>query len=69
MSIQTLGRCGAALCLIALMAGCSSSRTTSRLFNHCTWDKDSCMYDGQYEQGEGDYAEQEAMRLNKAQMK
>jgi len=67
MSIQTLGRCGVVLCLTVLMAGCMSSRTTSRLFNACTWDRDECLYEGSYEPGEEEYAEDEAARLNRAQ--
>lgn len=69
MSIHTLSRCGVVLCLVALTAGCStlSSRTTSRLFNSCTWDREECLYEGSYEPGEEEYAEEEAGRLNKAQ--
>ncbi|MBV7481827.1 hypothetical protein [Bordetella sp. BOR01] len=68
MSIQTLGRCSVALCLVAL-AGCSSggSGTMSRLFNECTWNRSGCMHEGSYEADEEDYAEEEAARLNKAQ--
>ena len=69
MSIQTLGRCGVVLCLAALMAGCMSSRTTSKLFNQCTWDRDGCLYEGSYEPGEREFAEEEARRLNKAQLR
>jgi len=71
MLIQTLGRCGIVLCLVAVIAGCSSSvsRTTSRLFNECTWNRDSCLYEGSYESDEEEYAEEEARRLNKAQMR
>lgn len=69
MSIQTLGRCGAVLCLVVLMAGCMSSRTTSRLFNSCTWSPDDCRYEGSYEPDEEEYAEKEAQRLNKGQMR
>lgn len=67
MSIQALGRCGVVLCLVVVTAGCMSSRTTSRLFNKCTWDRDSCLYEGSYEPDEEQYAEEEARRLNKAQ--
>lgn len=61
MSIQTLGRWGAVLFLVALDAGCSSSS------GECAWYRSSCIYEGHYEPGEADYAEQEAARLNKAQ--
>lgn len=59
MSIQTLGRCGVVLFLVALTSGCS-------LGGECRWYRSSCMYDGKYEPGEEDYAEVEAKRLNKA---
>ena len=68
--MQTLGRCGIALCLAALAAGCSSgggSGTVSRLFNECTWNRSACLYEGQYEADEEEYAEEEAKRLNRAQ--
>ncbi len=58
MSIQSLGRCGVVLFLAALSSGCS-------IGNECAWYRSSCMYDGKYEQGEEDYAESEAKRLNK----
>lgn len=43
------------------------SGSKSKFFNQCTWNRDSCMYEGQYEPGEEEYAEKEARRLNKAQ--
>lgn len=58
MSIQTLGRCSIVLFLTALTSGCS-------LGGECVWNRSSCMYEGKYEQGEEDYAESEAKRLNK----
>jgi len=58
MSIQTLSRCSIMLILTALTAGCS-------IGSECAWYRSSCMYEGQYEQGEEDYAESEAQRLNK----
>jgi len=58
MSIQTLGRCSIVLFLTALTSGCS-------LGGECGWNRSSCMYEGKYEQGEEDYAEAEAKRLNK----
>ena len=69
MSIHLLGRLGAVLCLATLMTGCMSSRTTSRLFNECTWDRDSCMYEGPYDSDEAEYAEEEARRRNNAQIR
>src|SRR3546814_20743240 len=73
MSVQMLGRCGIALFFAALAAGCSSggggssSGTVSRLFNQCTWSPSSCQYEGKYEPGEEEYAEEDATRLNQAQ--
>lgn len=58
MSIQTLGRCSIILILTALTSGCS-------IGSECAWYRSSCMYEGQYEQDEEDYAESEAKRLNK----
>jgi len=58
MSIQTLSRCGVVLFLAALSSGCS-------IGNECAWYRSSCIYEGQYESGEEDYAEDEAKRLNK----
>ncbi|CAB3627702.1 hypothetical protein [Achromobacter pulmonis] len=59
MSIHTLGRYGVVLFLAALSSGCSS------IIGECGLVRSSCMYEGKYEQGEEDYAEAEAKRLNK----
>jgi len=71
MSIQTYCRCGIALFFAVLVAGCSSSgpslTSPSRLFNACTWNPGGCRYEGAYEPGEREYAEEEAKRLNRAQ--
>lgn len=69
MSIQLLGRLGIVLCVTVLMSGCLSSRTASRLFNECTWNRDECLYEGPYEPGEEEYAEEEARRRNNAQIR
>lgn len=67
MFIQTIGRYGAALFFIALVSGCSSVGVRDSGRNsECTWSRSSCMYEGAYEPGERDYAEQEAKRLNQA---
>jgi len=75
MFIQTLGRCGAVLFLAAVVSGCSmggaeagpgASSRSPGLLNPCTWNRSSCMYEGRYEPGERDYAEEEAKRLNRA---
>ncbi|MFA5665252.1 hypothetical protein [Castellaniella sp.] len=36
--------------------------------NACRLDPQSCMFDGQYEPGERQFAEEEARRLNRAQV-
>lgn len=36
--------------------------------NPCAYNKNSCMYNGNYETGERQYAEDEARRLNQAQL-
>lgn len=70
MSFSLQLRCGAALSLLALISGCSSGpASSSRLLNECTWNRSGCMYEGSYEDNEEEYAEEEARRLNKAQMR
>ena len=69
MSIQTLARCGVALFLVGLMSGCSllgGGSSSSRASSECRWNKSSCMYEGPYDEGEADYARDEAARLNRA---
>lgn len=68
MSIHVVCRSSIALCLVALMAGCGG-KSTSRLFSECTWNRDACMYEGAYEPGEEAYAEEQAKRLNRSQMR
>ncbi len=68
MFIQMLSRCGVALFLVALVSGCSSvGLGGSDRGDECKWNRSSCIYEGAYEPGERDYAEQEAKRLNRAQ--
>jgi hypothetical protein len=55
------------LFFVALVAGCSwgsSKSTSSRTSVQCAVSKSSCMYEGQYEPGEEQYAEKEAAKLN-----
>lgn len=67
MFIQTLSRCGLALFLAALVSGCSMiGLGDSDRGDECKWNRGSCLYEGAYEPGEEDYAEQEAKRLNRA---
>ncbi|MFT0850348.1 hypothetical protein VRY85_06150 [Achromobacter sp. F4_2707] len=78
MSIQTVCRLGLALCVAAVVAGCSSTNpgvaehsgdarvvTTSL---ECRWNRSACIYEGRYESGERAYAEDEARRLNQASL-
>ncbi|KCB21986.1 hypothetical protein L541_2572 [Bordetella hinzii CA90 BAL1384] len=39
----------------------------SQASSECRWNRSKCLYDGKYEAGERDYAEQEARRLNLAE--
>lgn len=79
MSIKALGRCGAALLLALLAAGCSTSKPGSSeassptlasapKSNECKSNRSKCLYQGKYEVNERDYAEQEAKRLNLAEI-
>ncbi|TFL13963.1 hypothetical protein CSC67_07230 [Pusillimonas caeni] len=67
MSIQTLSRCGFVLFFVSLVSGCSLiGSDASDRGGECRWNRSSCMYEGRYEPGERDYAEEEAARLNRA---
>ena len=67
MPIQSFSRCGVALFLVSLVAGCSlSGPKASDRDSECKWNRSSCMHEGAYEPGEREYAEQEAKRLNQA---
>ncbi len=78
MWIRVLGRCGLMLAVVAA-AGCSSTRgggpaalervlsPSQASSNECRGNRSKCLYDGKYEAGERDYAEQEARRLNLAE--
>ena len=69
MMVRRLTQSAAVLGLAALLAACSSPKPgagpVSKLFNECTWDRESCMYEGRYEAGEGEYAERQARDLNR----
>ncbi|MEN4918162.1 hypothetical protein ABE485_05780 [Achromobacter spanius] len=79
MSILTISRCGAALILVALAAGCSSSKpspsakssmsnaTPARASSECKSNRSKCLHEGSYDVGERAYAEDEAKRLNLAE--
>ncbi|MHA3903104.1 hypothetical protein ACTPOE_05915 [Castellaniella sp. WN] len=69
MSGRILIRCSVALCFSALVSGCFGGggpvRQTDR-GGECQWNRSRCLYEGSYEPGERDYAEQEAKDLNRA---
>jgi hypothetical protein len=64
-------RCGVALLFAALVSGCFGgggpppARQSDR-GGDCQWNRSQCLYEGAYEPGERDYAEQEAKDLNRA---
>lgn len=75
LSIQLFARFVVPLFVVLAMAGCSSSGPTDRSAvsnaspvrtDDCRWNRSSCIYEGSYEAGERDYAEEEARRLNQA---
>lgn len=61
MSVQSLSRFGLMLFFLAVLAGCASSGGPLQ----CRLNPSSCMHEGSYEPGEGDYAEEEAKDLNR----
>ena len=65
MSIQTLNRCGIALCLTVIVSGCSTPGGSPRS-TECVVNRSACMHEGSYEEGEEAFAEEEAKRLNRA---
>jgi len=71
MFIQWLRRVGVVAGLAALVSGCSmigsgSSGPGGGHVDECKWNRSRCLYEGSYEPGERDYAEQQAKRLNQA---
>lgn len=76
MSVRTISRLGAASVLAILVSGCASSNgpsagssiRTTLSKPLCAVSPGSCLYEGSYESGEAAYAEQEARRLNQAQL-
>ncbi|MFV0284511.1 MAG: hypothetical protein ACK5JE_12075 [Castellaniella sp.] len=67
---RTVIRGSIVLGLAVLVSGCfwgghPSRGQTSRV-DECRWDRSKCLYEGSYEPGERDYAEQEAKELNRA---
>ncbi|MBB1593478.1 hypothetical protein A9973_05295 [Achromobacter sp. UMC46] len=83
MSIQMLSRYAVGLIVATLVAGCSSilpgsssapssgsSNASSErvVSDNCKFIRSRCIYEGSYDAGERNYAEQEAKRLNKAEL-
>ena len=70
MSIQSACRFGTVLLFTVLVSGCAwhhhPRSGSSAIGNQCRTQA-GCNYNGQYEPGERDYAEQEARRLNQQQ--
>ncbi|WP_162300493.1 hypothetical protein [Corticimicrobacter populi] len=76
MSVQVFGRRAVALSLVVLVSGCSvidlggsssHSGSSADTRTECQRNPGPCMYEGPYEVGERDYAEEEARRLNRAE--
>lgn len=66
--MHLLNRCGVTLGLVALVSGCSlMGGGEGERSNDCRRNRSSCMYEGSYEKGEREYAEEEARRLNQAE--
>lgn len=69
MIVSSLNRC-AALLLLALVAGCGAGGgAADRGRDECRWNRSNCMYEGAYEPGEREFAEDDAARLNKEALK
>lgn len=80
--MHTLGRYTLALSLVALTSGCSSGRAPGApsaatgqaaveervVSDDCKFLRSRCIYEGSYDVGERNYAEQEAKRLNTAEL-
>lgn len=71
MSIETFSRCAVVFSLAVVLVGCGGGANKKTFAagpsDDCKWHRSSCLYEGAYEPGERDYAEQEAKRLNLAQ--
>lgn len=77
MSLNLLGRRVALLSLAILLAACSSTKNRESAVHsgdarvvttslECRASRSACIYEGRYESGERQYAEDEARRLNQA---
>lgn len=79
MSICSVVRCVAVAALAVFVSGCFSggsgqqwssgpADSSMERRDDCRWNRSSCIYEGSYETGERDYAEEEAKRLNRASL-
>lgn len=71
MSGRIVIRCGVVLGAAVLMVGCFGGGVPARQSargGDCQWNRSQCLYEGAYEPGERDYAEQEAKDLNRASL-
>jgi len=79
MSLNLLGRRVALLSLAIFLAACSSTKNPESSAQsgdarvvvtslECRVNRSACIYEGRYESGERQYAEDEARRLNQASM-
>jgi len=81
---RIIRRCGLSLAVLiagCALPGSRSDLETTPSVSHpepvatpaqndaCNRDRRGCMYEGPYEQGERQYAEEEARRLNRAELK
>lgn len=78
MSVRIASWGTTVLLLSVFLAGCANTDSPRRLFqssssvradNPCRLNQASCDYKGHYEAGEREYAEQEARRLNLAEVR
>jgi len=72
MSARIVIRQGIVLLFALLLSGCFGGgsppgRQVDR-GGDCRWDRSRCLYEGSYEPGERDYAEQKAKDLNRASL-
>ncbi len=74
-SVLRFSRLGAAVAFSILISGCSilgfgdsGSASHNAGYNECRFNPSQCMYNGPYEPGERQYAEEEARRLNRASL-
>lgn len=66
MLFQKISRTSVVFVFIVFLSGCmAAGGSTAARSSECRWNPDRCMYEGAYEPGEREYAEQEAKDLNR----